>query len=249
MMIIRKANMDFLTGGHPVLVNAVENDRYVRALELTLTDGGVPWTVPEDARVLVSYSRPDGSCGCYDTLPNGETAWTAEGNVLSVVLAPQLMAVPGPVNVWISLIRGQEQLSTYAVVLKVLPCPVETSGEEGGAVNVTGFLPGVAGAAVGQFLRVTGVDGNGLVTEMEPVDLEAAVLLKGPQKLTQAQQKQVRDNIGAAAAENVLQTVTEADSGKLLQVINGAWSVVSVGESAVKTFLEDFIRSALEGDY
>lgn len=249
MMIIRKANMDFLTGGHPVLVNAVENDRYVRALELTLTDGGVPWSVPEDARILVSYSRADGSCGCYNTLPNGETAWTAEGNVLSVVLAPQLMAVPGPVNVWISLIRGQEQLSTYAVVLKVLPCAGEISGEEGGAVNVTGFLPGVTGAAAGQFLRVTGVDGNGLVTEMEPVDLEAAVLLKGPQMLTQAQQNQIRDNIGAAAAENALQTVTEADSGKLLQVLNGVWSAVSVGESAVKTFLEDYIRSALEGDY
>lgn len=249
MMIVKKTNMDFLTGGHPAVVNAVENDRYVRALELTLTDGGAPWPVPEDAGVLVSYSRTDGSCGRYDTLPNGEAAWTAEDNVLTVVLAPQLMAVPGPVNVWISLIRGQAQLSTYAVVLNVLPGAGEPDGEEAGKVNVTGFLPGVTGAAEGQFLRVTRVAGNGLVTAMEPVELGAAALLNGPQTLTQEQKQQVRMNIGAASEENALKAVTQADSGKLLQVVNGTWSAVSVEESAVKTFLEDYIRSALEGDY
>lgn len=252
MMIIRKANMDFLTGGHPVLVNAVENDRYVRGLELTLTDGGVPWTVPEDARILVSYSRADGSSGCYDTLPNGETAWTAEENVLSVVLAPQLMAVPGPVNVWISLIRGQEQLSTYAVVLKVLPCAGEIGGGAEETVNVTGFLPGVAGAAVGQFLRVTGVDGNGLVTEMEPVDLGTVALLNGLQMLTREQQAQVRENIGAMSA-GYIPAVTEADENKLLQVAGGKVTFVDVEDSSLKTFVEGYVEQymedALGGEY
>lgn len=241
--------MDFLTGGHPVVVNAVENDRYVRALELTLTSGGIQWPVPEDAQVLVSYSRPDGSRGQYDTLPNGETAWEAQGNVLTVVLAPQLMTVPGPVNVWVTLIRGAVRLSTYAVVLNVLPGAGEPSGEETGTAYVCGFLPGVTGARTGQFLQVSQVDGNGMVVAMEPVELDSAALLYEPQVLTQEQKQQARKNIGAASEKAVPEAVTEADSGKLLQVVNGVWTAVSVAESAVKTFLEEYIRSALEGEY
>lgn len=43
--------------------------------------------------------------------------------------------------------------------------------------------------------------------------------------------------------------VTQADEGKLLQVVNGALALVKVEASSVKTFVDDYISSALEGDY
>ncbi len=44
-------------------------------------------------------------------------------------------------------------------------------------------------------------------------------------------------------------SVTTADNGKLMQVVDGAWASVPVEESAVATYVDDYISSALEGDY
>lgn len=44
-------------------------------------------------------------------------------------------------------------------------------------------------------------------------------------------------------------SVTTADNGKLMQVVDGAWASVPVADSAVKTFVDEYISSALEGDY
>ena len=43
--------------------------------------------------------------------------------------------------------------------------------------------------------------------------------------------------------------VTAADNGKILQVVDGAWGAVAVADSAVKTYVEDYINSALGGEY
>jgi hypothetical protein len=42
---------------------------------------------------------------------------------------------------------------------------------------------------------------------------------------------------------------TEADNGKVLQIVNGAAQYVEVKDSAVATYIYDYISSALEGDY
>lgn len=46
-----------------------------------------------------------------------------------------------------------------------------------------------------------------------------------------------------------LPAVSSADNGKILQVVDGAWAAVAVADSAVKTYVDDYISSALEGDY
>ena len=46
-----------------------------------------------------------------------------------------------------------------------------------------------------------------------------------------------------------LPAVTAADNDKILQVVDGAWASVPVADSAVKTFVDEYISSALEGDY
>ena len=46
-----------------------------------------------------------------------------------------------------------------------------------------------------------------------------------------------------------LPSVTTADNGKILQVVDGAWAAVAVADSAVATFVDDYINEALGGDY
>lgn len=46
-----------------------------------------------------------------------------------------------------------------------------------------------------------------------------------------------------------LPAVTTADEGKILQVAGGAWSVVAVADSAVATYVDDYISEALGGEY
>ncbi len=53
----------------------------------------------------------------------------------------------------------------------------------------------------------------------------------------------------AKASETELPTVTTADDGKLLQVVNGQFAVVAVADSAVAKYVDDYINSALGGDY
>lgn len=44
-------------------------------------------------------------------------------------------------------------------------------------------------------------------------------------------------------------TPTPADNDKILQVVDGVYSLVAVADSAVATYVDDYINSALEGDY
>lgn len=251
MKLISKINMDLMIPGYPPVISGVQDDRYTRQLELSLTADHEVWAVPSGVSVLVCFSRADGTGGKYDVLPDGTKAWTVSGNVITVELAPQVLAVPGPVNLWISLLKQEVQLSTFAVVLNVQPKAGEQTGNETGYVNVTGFLPGILGAVTGQFLRIQQVDSEtGYVTAVEPVNIGDFALLYGPQTLTQAQKRQARENLGAMASDaEILPAVSSADNNKVMQVVNGVWTAVSVADSSVKTYVEEYIGSALEGDY
>lgn len=43
--------------------------------------------------------------------------------------------------------------------------------------------------------------------------------------------------------------VTEADNGKIPQVVNGEIVLVSVKDSDIATYIDEYISSALEGEY
>lgn len=43
--------------------------------------------------------------------------------------------------------------------------------------------------------------------------------------------------------------VSAADNGYVMEVVNGKWEKVAVKDSSVATFVDDYISSALEGDY
>lgn len=57
--------------------------------------------------------------------------------------------------------------------------------------------------------------------------------------------------IGGAgvAAGAGLPSVDTDDNGKILQVVDGVWRLVDIADSAVKTYVDEYIGSALDGDY
>lgn len=107
----------------PLRLTGVEGDSGTHVLELRLYCGGEAWPIPEDVSALISYARPDSTGGAYDTLPNGEQAWRAEGNVLYLELAPACFAVPTPPQretyLSVTLLRGEQQLTTRRISLVV----------------------------------------------------------------------------------------------------------------------------------
>lgn len=49
--------------------------------------------------------------------------------------------------------------------------------------------------------------------------------------------------------DNSLPKVTADDNGKILQVVDGAWKLVAIADSEVKTYIDSYISEALGGDY
>lgn len=46
-----------------------------------------------------------------------------------------------------------------------------------------------------------------------------------------------------------LPKVTAADNGKILQVVNGGWAVLTAENSVIKTYIENYLNEALGGEY
>ncbi len=98
-------------------------DANTRELQFMLYSNDAAWPIPEAAKIYVGYSKPDGTGGFYDTLPDGTGACTAESNMVTAVLAEQVLTVPGKVQVSVSLQEEGQILATFAVQLNVKPKP------------------------------------------------------------------------------------------------------------------------------
>lgn len=119
MITTSKLTMDLNRCATAPVIHAVQDDRYSRNIELTLLADGAAWPIPESIAVRIRYSKPDGTGGDYDTLPDGSCAWSVKGNVLTLTLAPQALTVPGPVRLAVILTREHVKISTFAVIVKV----------------------------------------------------------------------------------------------------------------------------------
>ena len=184
MTITQKINMDLKKHIPVPVVNAVQGDAYTRQVEISLLDGGAAWTVPSGVQVVAQYVRGDGTGGEYDSLPTGEGAAAVSGNVITLVLAPQMLTEAGTVQVTVALIREARQLSTFRLLVNVHPSAgAQVEGTEG-YYHVNGFLPMPDAAEPGQYLRVGQVDSQGKTRTVEAVAAEdAAVWVPVPRKL------------------------------------------------------------------
>ena len=171
-MMYVKHKLEIDLSGQAVMprVDMVEGDQYARQLELSLLCGGESWEIPEDVHAAVRFRKPDGTGGEYDSLPDGSPAWSASGNVLTVELAPQVLSCPGNGILSVVLTQGDARVSTFHILFQVhgaIPGGLESEDY----FCYDGLLNAPKNAEIGQFLKVSGVNGHGIVSQVEAVTI------------------------------------------------------------------------------
>lgn len=153
MVATKKLTVDLVRKTLLGTVDAVRGDSAI-ALEITLLCDGEPWVVPADASVIVRYCQGKAG-GEYDTLSDGTAAWSAENNVLTVRIAPEVCSASGKTDFQVTILQGAEQISTFRMV-------VDVQGEVSG-IDKPGVYTNLA-----QWLLHNGTEGQVTVSlEME----------------------------------------------------------------------------------
>ena len=171
MIVTHEVTIDLLERKFVPQIEATQFDRYSREVKVKLFAGDEPWLIPEDVSVVMRYSSSDGTGGEYDTMPDGSPCCSRDENVLTLMLAPQVLAVPGAALLSATMYSMEKTISVFHIGIHVHPM---VQGDQTGSApycNVTGFLPAPASAAAGDFLRVAQVDGSGRILAVEGVDV------------------------------------------------------------------------------
>ncbi len=109
----RKNNADAV----PIL--AVQGDTDTHAVEIALYEDGQVWKIPEGASAVVGYAHSNGTGGIYDTLSDGTAACSISGNVVTAVIASQMLAQSGNVWMTVSLLHGDQKLTVLEKMFQV----------------------------------------------------------------------------------------------------------------------------------
>lgn len=117
--IVNKISIDVMKPAQTPVIHAVQGERESRIVEMTLLADGNPWEIPAGAFLTVRYGRSTLSGGYYDTLPDGTPACGYDGNIVTMVLAPQMVAEAGAVLTQVEILHDQQMLATFAFRLMV----------------------------------------------------------------------------------------------------------------------------------
>lgn len=234
MYVTHHINMDLAQQAAMPSIDAMQADQYVRQIAFDLYSSGEVWEIPEDAHAVICYLKADGTGGEYNTTEEDVQAWTAEGNVLTVTLVPQVLSCAGPVMVTVDIWQGSGKISTFPVMLNVQKA---LSPELGSAdyLKLSGFLRVPAAAEVGQFFRVAEVDEFGGVTRVEAVTL-SEVSIDGAVVLGDIQQINVTGKLTTDAS-----IIVNFNSSRL----QGVKAPTADTDAANKAYVDQAIADAL----
>lgn len=123
MEVINKIKIDLLKPGLKPMINAMQADENSRVIEITLNANGDAWEIPDGVSFSVAYKKPDGTRGLYDTMPDGTSASSVDGNVVSIRLAPQMLTAPGIVTASVVISAGDQRISTFPIIVNVIQNP------------------------------------------------------------------------------------------------------------------------------
>lgn len=114
MILTHKISLSLNQRGERQSIDAVQGDS-ARAVEISLQENGAAWAVPEGVTAVIRYRRGrDGTGGVYDTLLDGSAAYAVAENVVTVYLTPQVLAVSGPVELQVTLLKDGAELTCFS---------------------------------------------------------------------------------------------------------------------------------------
>lgn len=142
---------------------AMQGDAGFRVMHVGARGGSSTFEPPAGFRIEVRYTKPDGTGGIYDTLPDGSPVLIEQLlGVYALGTVPQMFTVPGPVKVSVAFIHEEKVIATFPSVIEVIPCPginVKSENYENLSpyLKKTGWAPG----------KVLGTDETGKVVEVD----------------------------------------------------------------------------------
>lgn len=139
MIVKHKLNMDLTIRREAPRLAMVQCDALSRAVEMTLTENGAAWTPEGVETVLLRYRKADGTGGSFDTLPDGRAAWQLEGNLLTLLPAPQMLTVPGLVEAQAALMKADACIATFPFRIVVEEDPAANAVESEDYINWTAW--------------------------------------------------------------------------------------------------------------
>lgn len=169
MRTIRKINLEVNNFDCPVIIDAKQADDNSRFINVQLTENHAPIQVPAGATVRLRTLKPDGTSALTTGTRNTDGTVTVE-------LTEQVLAVEGTVKADISILQGNEILSSANFRIKVQAVPL-------GAEIVSS----------NEFTALTEMTER---AEQAIEELESVVKTV-PQTLTAQEKEQAMENIGA----------------------------------------------------
>lgn len=120
LLSTKTIQVDFQNPGAQQIVYVVQEDNLSRQIAFHIFSGGAEWIIPDGTLVTVRYYKPDGTFGHYDTLPDGESAYSVDKNIVLVTLAPQMLVISGDVQMQLNLYDGTgSSIATFSTVVRV----------------------------------------------------------------------------------------------------------------------------------
>lgn len=194
MKILHTLTFDLLTNGVPPVVDAVQADSNMRVIQATFWQGSEAVILDAGTAVSLACVKPDKTQCWYDTLPDGTKAATADGNSVSVTLAPEVMSCAGDVTACIVIHDSGGQISTFPFKIRVSRNPAAGNAISNSYYKVS-TLEQINAVLDEMTTEIKAV--NALIASI--VAAGGAVRYDEEQDLTEEQQAQARQNIGAAA--------------------------------------------------
>jgi hypothetical protein len=243
MTITEHISIDLQQPGNAPMIHAVQGDTYTREVQISLYAAGVAWELPEGHDVAIRYSKPDGTAGIYDKLPDDTTAWSSDGNTVTVILCPQMLTCPGKVPAQVAIIHGENLVSTFAFVVDVEADPSKGAVKSEKYNNWRyAFLPQISGAKVGQYFRIAKVDADGRVVELEAVDDPAAAAMQAANNANNTAGRNADDI--EYLSKSKLPQVSNAKVGQYLKITE----VNEVGQVVAFEPVDAPAAGAIDGD-
>lgn len=140
MIVTHKLTLPLDCRDDQLRIDAVQGDT-ARAVEFSLTENGEPWTAPEGTTAMVHYRRPkSGVGGSYDTLPDGTSAYAISEDKVTVYLTPQVVSVPGFVNLQVTLLKDGAEVTCFAIEVYVQGNLSNATTDDGNYVNLSAHI-------------------------------------------------------------------------------------------------------------